>query len=122
VILTDNGSEFKRPDELERSPMGRTRCRVFYCDSRASQQKGRCEKNHEYIRRFFPQGSSFNGLTQDDVNLMMSHINSVKRDSLNGASPFDVLSKTQLNDMKKLGLTPISPDRVVLSPSLFKNK
>lgn len=122
IILTDNGSEFKRPEEMERSPRGKLRCHIFYCDARASQQKGRCEKNHEYIRMFFPHGASFSSLTQSDVNLMMSHINSVRRDSFKGLSPFDLLTKGQLSDMKKLGLTPIPPDRVVLSPSLFNTK
>ena len=29
--------------------------------------------------------------TQEDINLMASHINSTARDSLNGATPFDLL-------------------------------
>lgn len=28
--------------------------------------------------------------TQEDINLMTSHINSTARDSLNGATPFDL--------------------------------
>jgi hypothetical protein len=39
---------------------------------------------------------------------MMSHINSVKRDSLGGKSPFEMLTRGELSDMKKLGLRPIS--------------
>ena len=99
--LTDNGSEFKNPEELEHGKFGSQRCHIFYCDSRASQQKGRIEKNHEYIRKFLPQGVSFNQLTQAKVNLMMSHINSIKRDSLGGKSPFECLTRGELKDMKK---------------------
>jgi len=120
VILTDNGTEFKDADHIEHGTHGAQRCSLFYCDSRSSQQKGRIEKNHEYIRKFIPQGISFNDLTQDDVNLMMSHINSVKRDSLSGKSPFELLTRSELKDMKKLGLSPIEPDEVVLSSKLFK--
>lgn len=120
IVLTDNGSEFKWADDLEKG-LGRVkRCHIFYCDSRASQQKGKCEKNHEYIRKFLPQGTSFDDLTQKDVNLMMSHINSVRRDSLGGKSPFECLSRREMIAMKKLGLKPISPDRVILGPSLFR--
>ena len=119
VSLTDNGPEFKDALRIERGRYGAQRCHLFYCDSRASQQKGRLEKNHEYIRKYFPQGTSFNSLSQDDVNRMMSHINSVKRDSLGGRSPFDLLSRAERKDMEKLGIRPIPADEVLLSPKLF---
>ena len=77
-------------------------------------------ENHEYIRKFVPQGKSFDGFTQKDINLMMSHINSVKRDSLGGKSPFECLSKKEMRIVKKLGLRLIPPDEVILNPSLFK--
>ena len=121
VVLTDNGSEFKMPEELENYKNHKFhRCHIFYCDARSSQQKARIEKNHEYIRKFVPQGKSFDGFTQKDINLMMSHINSVKRDSLGGKSPFECLSKKEMRIVKKLGLRLIPPDEVILNPSLFK--
>lgn len=120
VVLTDNGPEFKDPISLERGTRNVQRCHIFYCDSRASQQKGRIEKNHEYIRKYLPQGTSFNSLTQEKVNLMMSHINSVKRDSSDGRSPFECLTRAELKTIKKLGLTPIEPDEVNLSLDLIQ--
>ena len=51
---------------------------------------------------------------------MMTDINSVKRDSLGGKSPFECLSKKEMRIVKKLGLYPIAPDEVILNPSLFK--
>lgn len=87
--------------------------------SRASQQKGRIEKNYEYIRRFIPQGKSFDTMSQEDINRMMSHINSVKRDSLGEKSPFECLNRKYLNAIKKLGLKYISSGDVILKPSLF---
>ena len=50
VLLTDNGSEFSNPKALERDPAGDLRTRVFYCDPRATNQKARIERNHEFIR------------------------------------------------------------------------
>lgn len=38
-ILTDNGSEFSKPNELETDENGTSRCKVFYCDARRSDQK-----------------------------------------------------------------------------------
>lgn len=80
VILTDNGSEFSNPKEIERRdivPCNRTN--VFYCDPSAPYQKGFCEVNHELIRRILPKGKSFDDLTQEDISLMMDHINSYKK-------------------------------------------
>ena len=37
-----------------------------------SYQKGKVEKNHEFIRYVLPKGTSFDNLTQDDINLIMS--------------------------------------------------
>ena len=51
---------------------------------------------------------------------MMSHINSVKRDSLDGRSPFECLTIAELKTIKKLGLTPIDSDEVNLSLDLIQ--
>lgn len=46
LILTDNGTEFADFASIERSALpGRgSRCKVYYCDVRASQQKAGCER------------------------------------------------------------------------------
>ena len=78
VILTDNGSEFSNPKAIEygKERFKSLRARVFYCDAGSPYQKGAIEVNHELIRRVLPQGTSFGNLTQDDISLMMNHINS----------------------------------------------
>ena len=38
-ILTDNGVEFSNPDALEKTKLNETRCKIFYCDARHSEQK-----------------------------------------------------------------------------------
>ena len=122
VGLTDNGQEFSRINELECPDRSYKRTHLFYCDSRQDQQKGKIEKNHEYIRKYLPQGTSFNDLTQKDIDIMMNHINSVKRASLEGRSPFECLSTSQAISIKKLGYKELDPNKVVLNPSLFKKK
>ena len=119
VVLTDNGSEFKLADELEHGKRNSKRCNLFYCDARSSQQKAKVETNHRFIRRYLPQGVSFDHLTQKDINLMMSYINSVKRDYLDERSPFECLTQRELRVVKMLGLKPIEPDDVILKPSIF---
>ena len=123
IILTDNGSEFKNPWAIEKTENGKYRTMVFYCDPYVSNQKGRIEKNHEYIRYVIPKGRSMHKYTQQDINLMASHINSTARDSLNGATPFDLANL--LLDKKIPILTgqfKVSPDDVMLKPALLEHR
>lgn len=123
VILTDNGSEFKNPYDIEKTVDGKHRTYVFYCDPYVSNQKARLEKNHEYIRYVIPKGKSMYKYTQDDINLMASHINSTARDSLNGVSPFD-LAELLLDKKIPLltGQFKVSPDEVLLKPALIEHR
>lgn len=121
VILTDNGHEFQNPDELEISPTGENRTTIYYCDPYRSNQKGTLEKNHEYIRYVRPKGTSFEDLDDEKATLLMNHINSEKRDSLNGHSPFELsqlLLDNKLHNVLKL--KEIEPDQVNLNPGLLK--
>ena len=90
VILTDGGSEFSARKEMEEFCDGSKSTTIFYCDPYCFWQKGACEKNHEYIRYIRPKGSSFADLDDEKIMLMMNHINSEKRDSLNGHSPYEL--------------------------------
>lgn len=121
IILTDNGPEFKDPWSIEMTANRRRRTRVFYCDPYHSNQKGRLEKNHEFIRYIIPKGRSMHNLTDNDARLMTCHINSVARDSLNGRTPFD-LAELLLSEkvLTSLGLRKVSPDQVILKPALLK--
>lgn len=119
LLLTDNGSEFLMPDELAYGKDGEVRTRVFYCDPNASYQKGRLEKNHEFIRYVLPKGKSFDFLTQNKVTDLMNHINSVSRKRLNGVTPFS-LGKILLDDafLDALSLKEIPADEVKLTEDL----
>ncbi len=120
VILTDNGPEFKNPWDIEKGKDGRQLCYVFYCDPYESSQKGKLEKNHEYIRYVIPKGKSMQNYTQDDINKLASHINSTARDSLNGATPF-ALANLLLDKRIPIltGQYEVSPDDVMLKPDLL---
>jgi IS30 family transposase len=89
VLLTDNGSEFSNPRAIEFSSEGKERTRVFYCDPLCPHQKGAAENNHELIRRVVPKGLSFNIHSQEDISLMMNHINSYARKTLGNRAPYE---------------------------------
>ncbi|MGL4760357.1 MAG: IS30 family transposase [Sarcina sp.] len=121
ILLTDNGSEFKNPEMLELDAFGNQRTKIFYCNPMASYQKPHAEKNHEYLRYIIPKGKSLDNLTQEDITLMMNHVNSTARASLNGNTPFK-LAQMLLNNslLDKLLLKDIPADDVYLKPALLK--
>lgn len=122
IILTDNGGEFKKVDQLELNEDYEYRTRIYYCDPMASWQKPHIEKNHEYIRYVIPRGVSFNAYTQEDMTLLMNHINSTRRISLGGKAPYELISEDD-EDMwalwRLLKMDLIPPDEVHLMPDLF---
>ena len=123
VFLTDNGSEFKDADSLEVNEFGEIRCNMFYCDPMSAWQKPHVEKVHEYVRYVLPKGTSFKDLTQNDLTLIANHINSVKRPSLGGNSPYDLVDENDSDIMtllSKLKMHPILPDEVHLTKNLLK--
>jgi IS30 family transposase len=121
VALGDNGSEFSNPSAIEMGPQGHRRTRVFYCDPQASYQKGAAENNHSMIRRIIPKGTSMDRFTQDDISLMMNHINSYRRANLGDKSPYEVFATLYGEDiLRKVGAELIPDDEVTLRPSLLK--
>jgi len=121
VILTDNGSEFSNPDALEISPFsGKKRTTIFYCNPYSSWQKGHVENSHLNLRKVLPKGNSFKDLTQKDVNLVLSHVNSMARKSLNDI-PAITLFETIYGKsiLEKLGTKLINKNDVYLQPELI---
>lgn len=125
VILTDNGSEFKKVDELELTINLEYQTSIYYCDPMVSWQKGCIEKNHEFIRYAIPKGKSLNPYTQEYMALLMNHINSVKRPGLGNKSPYELIEeddKDFLALMSLLKMHLILPYEVHLMPDLFVKK
>lgn len=123
VLLGDNGSEFSNPKALEFDRQGNRRTHVFYCDASAPYQKGSAERNHEFIRMFIPKGSSFDDYTQQDISLMMDHINSYSRAGLGNKCPYEMMGFFYGNKMLDLlGCHRIAADSVTLDKSIFRQE
>lgn len=120
VILTDRGSEFTDPAAIEFDKDGNRRTYVFYCDPQRSSQKGSIEVTHEFIRRILPKGTSFKTLTQGQVDLMMSHINSYSRKKLNDRSAYQMFSFFYGKDtLDCLNIRSIDANEITLKPELL---
>ncbi len=118
IILTDNGSEFSDVDSIENDG----EISLFFCDPMRSNQKGRIEKNHTLFRDICPKGTSFDNYTNDTLNLIFSHVNSIKRASLNGKTPYDIFEFTYGEKITSLlGITRIPQREVIQNPRLLKS-
>ncbi len=121
VILTDRGSEFSDPVPIEIDQNGNQRSLVYYCDPSSPYQKGGIEVAHELIRRILPKGTSFDNLQQEDIDLMLSHINSYKREKLNNRSANQMFSFLYGDEiLRRFNIREIEPNDIVLSPALLR--
>ena len=123
LLLTDRGTEFGKPQQFEINiETGEIRSKIFYCDPLQSSQKPHVENNHNFIREILPNGQDWSNLTQDKLNLMFSHINSIPRESLGGKTPYEVFTfiyGRKLAD--KLNIQEIAKDEVTSTPRLLKH-
>lgn len=120
ILLTDNGSEFKRVSKIVESFPN---INIFYCHPYSSFEKGNIENNHELLRRIIPKGISLKTYTQNDYNKISNNINSLYRKKLNGKCPFDLVEKyIPLETLKKMGLEKVIDVEVNLTPFLLGSK
>lgn len=123
LCLADNGSEFSNPRAIEFADETVQRTRVFYCNPSAPYEKGSAEHNHEFIRRFIPKGEDLSPYSQDDISLMMDHINSYVRGSLGDKSPYEMFAFLYGKEvLDLLGCHSIPPQNVTLNKSIFNRE
>lgn len=119
IIKTDRGSEFVNAEAMEK--LG---CQVFYCDPMCSSQKPHVENNHIMLRWILPKKTDLTKLglrTQEDLDLIFSHINSYPRESLRGKSAIDLLMFYKGEQvLEKFHLKKIPNDEILLRPALIK--
>lgn len=120
VIPGDRGSEFLDFEKIERGLDGRRRCRMFCCDPVKPSQKGAAEKNHVELRKILPEGTGFDELTQADVALVSSHVNSYARAGQK-AAPIALASLLlPASLLECLGIEAVDPDDVIMTPKLLE--
>ena len=135
VVLPDNGPEFSDPEMIEKyrpdpvhnsTKLASRGVKVFFCDPYCSSQKPHVERVHIELRRIFEKGAPFDSLRQEHVNLAMSHINSLTRDSLGGATAYDAFVEEfgarGRMFLDALGIKRIPASQVTLHPFLLGEK
>lgn len=122
LLLTDRGTEFAKPHQFEINVnTGEIRSKIFYCDPQQSSQKPHVENNHNFIREILPNGQNWSHLTQEKINLMLSHINSTPRESLGNKTPYEIFTFIYGKELAdKLNIQKIEKDEVCTTPRLLK--
>jgi IS30 family transposase len=121
LSITDNGGEFADISAIIADLDGELETELFFCDPYQSSQKPSVEKNHTLFRDVVPKGSSFDRYTQDTVDGIFSHVNSITRKVFNGKTPYELFVFTFGDKIARLfGIKPIPSEEVVQSPKLLK--
>ena len=121
IVLTDNGWEFSKPNDIEFDyNTGEKLINIFYCNPYSSWEKGGIERNHEFIRYIIPKGITFDQQTKKNVIYMMNNINNFKRKSMENKTRYELFKNIYGEECtKKLHLTHIKQDEVDLSYKLL---
>jgi len=78
TLTTDNGIENKQHKEITKN----TGVHVFFTDPYSSWQKGGVENANKMLRRYFPKGTNFSTVSQQQVDSALWTINNKPRQSL----------------------------------------
>ncbi len=87
TMTFDNGKEFAGFKVLEKS----VGFRCYFADPYSSWQRGTNENTNGLLRQFFPKGTDFNELSEEDIDKAASLINNRPRKCLNYRTPHEVL-------------------------------
>lgn len=84
-ITVDNGVEFSDPAALAKAKRRKgNRTEIYYCHPRAPQERGSNEVQNKLIRRHYPKGSKFDGVSREDIKDLEAWINDYPRRQFGG--------------------------------------
>ena len=83
TITTDNGIEFRDHKQIAKAP----NCIVYFADPCCSGQKGAIENANKLLREFFPKGTDFRDVSQEQLNAAQYMINDRPRKKLGFSTP-----------------------------------
>ena len=86
TITADNGKEFAGHEKISQE----LDLDVYFAHPYSSWERGVNENTNGLIRQYFPKGSSFENITEADVEKVMDRLNHRPRKTLNYKTPFEV--------------------------------
>jgi len=88
TVTLDNGTEFAKHEELKQLGI-----KTYFADPYCSGQRGTNENTNGLIRRYLPKKTSFESLTQEDLDDIVWEINNRPKKVLQFSTPFEALQK-----------------------------
>lgn len=103
TITTDNGSNFIRYDDIEKSRYSdEKRFDMYYTDPYSAWQKGMNENCNGLLRRFIPKGSKIANISEYELEVILYKINNKPRKIL-GFRKADDLFNEEISNIIKIG-------------------
>ncbi len=87
TMTFDNGKEFAGFKEMEKS----VGFRCYFADPYSSWQRGTNENTNGLLRQFFPKGTDFNEISEEEIDKAAALLNNRPRKCLNYRTPHEVL-------------------------------
>ena len=91
TLTVDNGKEFSRFKEIEKN----TGMEVFFADPYAAWQRGTNENTNGLLRFYFPKGTDFLKVTEEELAIAVKKLNHRPRKCLNYQTPHEVFSQAR---------------------------
>jgi len=87
TLTVDNGKEFSRFKELESC----TKLKVYFADPYSAWQRGTNENTNGLLRFYFPKGTDFSQVSEDELNRAIKRLNHRPRKCLGYRTPYEVM-------------------------------
>ena len=91
TLTVDNGKEFARFKKLE----DKTGLTVYFADPYSAWQRGTNENTNGLLRQYFPKGTDFRNVSEEDLAFAVKKLNHRPRKCLNYQSPHEVFWKAK---------------------------
>ncbi|HEY6873861.1 MAG TPA: IS30 family transposase, partial [Geobacteraceae bacterium] len=86
TLTVDNGKEFSKFKEME----ARTGLKVYFADPYAAWQRGTNENTNGLLRFYYPKGTDFLAVTEEELHFVIEKVNHRPRKCLNYQTPHEV--------------------------------
>lgn len=98
-ITMDNGTEFSDVAGIQRGIMKKKRTVTYHCHPYSSWERGSNENQNKMVRRHYPKGCNFDGVTSAAIKKVESWINHYPREIFSWHSSYE-LFQTHLENLK----------------------
>ena len=89
TITWDQGSEMAKHAEFTVD----SGCRVFFCDPHSPWQRGQNENTNGLIRDYYPKGTDFNAISNEELTRTQDQLNTRPRQTLGFWTPREKLNE-----------------------------